>query len=115
MLTERRALQFAIALAACVPVGAGLGGVLLGPALTPGEPFGPSTDSHYRYLSGLLLGIGLIVVIGGLARLLGLILADALPSLPMRLALVMELVVTPALVLWQSRVSSRHKQPLLHK
>jgi hypothetical protein len=128
---ERRTLQVLVALASCVPVGAGLAGALLGPSLVPDEPFGPSTDSHYRYLSGLLLGIGLsfwaavpqierrtivlpalasIVVLGGLARLAGLFLAEAPPNLPMRLALVMELLVTPALAGWQWRLSRRTAQ-----
>jgi hypothetical protein len=121
---ERRFLQGAVALGCLVPLSAGLGGVLLGPALT-GDMAGPAGDSHYRYLSGLLLGIGLafvstlpaietkggrfrlltaIVVVGGLARALGYLLGD-FPSLPMLLALGMELLVTPALCLWQWRVA----------
>ena len=84
-----------------------------------------SADSHFRYLSGLLLAIGLcfwrlvptieregpaarmlafIVVIGGLARLASLI-GHGLPSLAMLGGLAMELVVTPLLCLWQMRVA----------
>ena len=83
-------------------------------------------DSHVRYLSGLLLGIGLvfwatipgierrgaifraltgIVFIGGLGRLLGVLIVGV-PSTPMAAALGMELVVTPLLCLWQSRVAA---------
>ena len=44
-----------------------------------------------------------VVVIGGVARLLGLALGDA-PAADVEVALAMELVVTPVLCLWQSRV-----------
>ena len=116
-----------MALAGLVPVGAGLAGVLLGPAMLDGLARPDALDSHVRYLSGLLLGIGLIfwslipriedhgkefrlltlvVVVGGLGRLYGMI-AVGLPPFSMRLALVMELVVTPLLCLWQWRLSAR--------
>lgn len=125
--TERRALQRVVALAGLVPVLGGLWGVLFGQAGLGGGAFDVSTDSHFRYLSGLLLGIGLlfwstipgietktslfrfltmVVVLGGLARLLGLWLTGV-PSLVMLAALGMELVVTPLLCLWQMRVASR--------
>lgn len=86
-------------------------------------------DSHFRYLSGLLLGIGLafittvpkietqelkmrlltgIVVIGGLGRLAGFAL-EGVPPLPMQLALGMECIVTPLLCAWQYRVARRYK------
>lgn len=84
-----------------------------------------SLDSHFRYLSGLLFALGLcfwsfiprieqktaearllafLVVIGGAARLAALIFVGV-PSIPMILAIVMELVLTPSLCLWQRRVS----------
>ncbi len=121
----RRALQAAVCLGAVVPLTAGGAGVWLGPAMLGDATAAPDLASHYRYLSGLLLGIGLafvalvprieratvpfrllttLVVAGGLARLAGLGL-DPLPSWPHRLALVMELVVTPLLCLWQARVA----------
>ena len=130
--TERRLLQGAVAIAGLVPVSAGAAGVLLGVAMMPGAAAtAHDLDSHLRYLSGLLLGIGLvfwsrvpaiekgpglfrvlaaIVVVGGLARLLGVLLAGSL-SLPMQLALVMELVVTPLLAVWQARVAGRAVSP----
>ena len=49
-------LQSAVGLASLVPILAGLFGVLAG-----AQMFGDGTDgmdSHFRYLSGLLLGIG---------------------------------------------------------
>ncbi|KAA2235396.1 DUF4345 domain-containing protein [Salinarimonas soli] len=124
MERERRWLQGAVALGCLVPLSAGLAGVVLGPALT-GDQAGVAGDSHYRYLSGLLLGIGImfvstipgierkgprfrlltgIVVIGGLGRALGYARMGA-PDLAITLALGMELAVTPLLCLWQARIA----------
>lgn len=123
---SRTALQFAIALAGLVPVGAGLAGVLLGPEMA-GPPGGTDLDSHVRYLSGLLLGLGLVfwasiptierraglvraltflVFTGGLARLLGVVLRGP-PSGAMLFGLAMELAVTPLLCLWQASIAER--------
>lgn len=127
MERERRLLQQAVGLGGIVPFAAGLYGVLFGTALT-GDVTSVSADSHFRYLSGLLLGIGicfwstipnieertgrfrlltLLVIIGGLARLAGF-LFTGLPSVFMIGGLVMELVVTPLLCLWQTRVANRY-------
>jgi hypothetical protein len=46
-----------------------------------------------------------IVVMGGIGRLIAL-LASGAPSPTMLAALVMELIVTPALALWQYRVAA---------
>ena len=126
---ERRYLQRTVALLALVPVSAGLFGVVFGPALT-GDHVSVSADSHFRYLSGLLLAIGilfwstvsgieektgrfrllaLLVVIGGLGRLTGLLLTG-IPSLYMLSSLALELVVTPILALWQMRVANRYAE-----
>ena len=123
---ERRLLQAAIALAGFVPVGAGLQGAILGAGMT-GAGGDIALDSMTRYLSGLLLGIGLafwqaiptieqrtarvrlltaIVALGGLMRLLGVILVGY-PGGPMIFGLCMELVVTPLICLWQTRVARR--------
>lgn len=125
----RRALQAAICVGALVPLSAGAAGVWLGPAMLGADAVPPDLASHFRYLSGLLLGIGIafvalvprieratvpvrlltaLVVAGGLARLAGLGL-DPLPAWPHRLALAMELGVTPLLCLWQARVARRAK------
>lgn len=119
---ERRALQIAVAVAGIVPVGGGLWGVLGGTSTV-----GAASASNARYLSGLLLGIGLtfwiaiptierrgtvfralaaIIVIGGLARLAGAVLVTGFPP-QVSLPLVMELGVTPALALWRERVERR--------
>lgn len=110
-----------IRLAAIIPITAGLAGVVTGAGFLS-EPAGPATASHLRYLSGLLLGLGLValwcaqalperrgvfslvcavVVLGGVARALGWVV-DGAPPWPHRLALLMELGVVPALW-WASR------------
>ena len=125
---ERRWLQKVVGVAGLVPFVAGLYGVVFGAALTGDAGLSAAGDSHYRYLSGLLFGIGLmfwsgipaierntgrfqiltlIVVVGGLARLFGLVLTG-MPSLTMVGALVMELGVTPLVCLWQFRVARQH-------
>ena len=124
-------LQAVVAIACLVPLGAGLAGILQGPAMIPGVEAVPvSLDSHYRYMSGIFLGVGLLfawtvpgierkgaafrlgtalVVLGGLARLLSLEL-EGPPGTPHLLGLGMELVVVPSLALWQARVARRHGQ-----
>jgi hypothetical protein len=124
---ERRALQTAVAIGSLVPIGTGGAGMLLGPQILPFVGWiSVDLDSHFRYMSGLLLAIGLgylstvpriethserfrlltyVVVTGGAGRLLAL-LADGLPSTVMLAALGIELLVTPCLALWQHRVAS---------
>jgi hypothetical protein len=119
-LLEKWALQACIASAGSVAVVGGGWGVLHGAGVNP------EATSHARYLSGLLFAIGVaswttlpdiarkagrlrllvaLVVIGGLCRLLGVVLGD-LPSWHVVGALVVELAVTPLLCLWQSRWST---------
>jgi hypothetical protein len=125
-MSPLRRLQIAVAIAGLVPVAAGLAGVLSGPAMTGDLPAvlsaATSLDSHFRYLSGLLLGIGLafwsliprilqrgamfrlltaIVVLGGLGRLWALLI-NGWPAPSMLAGLTMELLVTPALCAWQA-------------
>jgi hypothetical protein len=130
--TERRLLQAAIIAASLVPIAAGTAGILEGPAMLRGVhgPQPADLDSHYRYLSGLLLGIGigfiacvpriesrgavfralgLAVVIGGGARLLSLLETGA-PGPGHLFGLAMELGVVPVLLLWQGRVEKRALQ-----
>jgi hypothetical protein len=127
---ERRLLQITVALLGFIPVGAGLAGVLLGPAMLRIAAAGASADSHFRYLSGLLLAIGLcywrlvptieragpavrlltlIVVIGGLGRLISFF-GVGIPSPAMLGGLVLELLVAPLLWLWQMRVARGYAQ-----
>lgn len=125
--TERRLLQIAIAIACLVPFAAGGAGVLASTGMLKGvgAPTAVDLDSHYRYLSGLLLGIGLmfaacipriergtalfrglaiVVFCGGLARLLSLI-TFGVPGTGHLFGLAMELGIVPALALWQARVA----------
>jgi len=125
---ERRLLQLTVALLALVPVLAGLSGVLHGLDLLDARAaLSRDGDSHVRYLSGLILAIGLgfwstvprieaqgprfrllaaLVVIGGLARLYAVAVAG-LPAAGMVGGLVMELGVTPALALWREGLERR--------
>lgn len=126
---ERKLLQQSVAIVATLPVATGLYGVLFGQALT-GDAVSISAESHFRFMSGLLLGIGLcfwstlpkieektgrfrlltlLVVIGGLSRLIGLALTG-LPSLFMIGGLIIELIVAPVLCLWQTRVANRYAE-----
>ena len=122
-MLERRLLQIAVAVAGVVPVTAGALGALR-PELLLGGPAHALT--HGAYLSGLLLGLGLafwslistierqgrvfglltgLVVLGGLARAFTAARLGVW-SLPVVVPLVMEFGATPALWLWQRRVSS---------
>lgn len=124
---ERMFLQIAVAIAAVVPVGAGLGGIIYGPQFLE-LPNSASSWSHLHYLAGLLFAIGLIfwasipgiekyrerfalltliVFTGGVARLIGALALDDAPGKGMIFALVMELIVTPSLWAWQRRIASQ--------
>jgi hypothetical protein len=123
-MSEATALRLAVGIASLVPISAGFVGAAWGAAAfgLGGDGF---ADGHLRYLSGLLLGIGLafaasipriphasarvtllasIVGLGGLARLVGAIAAGS-ASRATLFALAMELLVTPAIALWQRRVA----------
>ena len=125
---ERRMLQGAVALACIVPLAIGALGVIRGPAMLHGVEGVPADlDSHFRYLSGLLFGLGLgfvscigkierrglrfrllgaIVVAGGVGRLVSL--ADAgVPGTGHLFGLAMELGVVPLLMLWQAGLARR--------
>lgn len=124
--SEKRLLQIVMALACMVPLAAGVLGMARGAAMVDVAQ-GATLDSHMRYLSGLLFGIGLafasaipaiethraritlltsFVAIGGLARLYG-VLVDGWPEPTMIFALGMELGVTPLVWLWQRRLAAR--------
>lgn len=126
---ETLALQSLVFAGASFAVAVGGWGVLH-PALSQS----PDLVSHGRYLSGLLLAIGCafwttvpdigrktgrlrlvagLVAIGGLCRLAGVALGDTL-SWSTTGALIMELMVAPALCLWQLRLTD-DAQGLGHK
>jgi hypothetical protein len=123
--SEKKLLQVIVALACTVPLTAGFSGVIRGVALL-GDG-NAVLDSHFRYLSGLLFGIGvcflstipaierhrvrfrlltILVVIGGIGRVFGVLQAGSLGA-AMYAAAGMELVVTPLLCLWQNRLAKR--------
>ena len=131
--TEKRLLQAATVLASVVPLSMGVWSVLRSAAVLKGvePPLPIDLDSHFRYLSGLLLGIGLVflaclrnierhrpvflalgfvILVGGLSRLLSVI-ELGWPTAGHRFGLVMELIVVPAIVVWQSRVARRFAIP----
>jgi len=125
-MSEKRLLQIAVAIASLVPILGGGFGVWQGLAMLGIAEPAAAAESHFRYLSGLLLGIGLcfvamvpriefrcagfrllaiVVVIGGSARLLLVALHGTSDRVTL-FALLMELVVTPSLALWQMRVAN---------
>lgn len=125
---ERRLLQSAVAVLALVPIAAGSIGLAEGiQAFDAQASLSRTGDSHLRYLSGLLLAMGLgywstvprieaqrvrfrmltaLVVIGGLGRLYAAALLG-LPAVTMIVGLGMELVVAPGLALWRERIDRR--------
>jgi hypothetical protein len=125
MVRERRALQVCVAIGALVPLSAGFAGAVAGGALT-GDVLSASGDSHMRYLSGLLLAMGLgfwttipaiehktdrfrlltlIVLTGGVFRVAAL-RDGPWPSPFMLGGAMMEVIVTPLLCFWQTRIAS---------
>ncbi|HZF42500.1 MAG TPA: DUF4345 domain-containing protein [Sphingomonadaceae bacterium] len=128
-MTEKRLLQVAVALGGAFSLFFAGTSVIEGMrVLTVGDPrLDIDLDSHFRYLSGIFLGailalyscipaierkgsrfrlVGVLIVCGGLARLLGLLI-NGVPGNGHLYGLAMELFVTPMLLLWQARVARR--------
>ncbi len=124
---EKRLLQAVILIACIVPLTAGPTGISRGAAWMAHGPVTPDLDSHFRYMSGIFTGVGLaflscvraietkgyrlrmlvaFVVLGGMARAFSWEQVGA-PDLGNRFGLVMELVVTPLIALWQWRLARR--------
>lgn len=125
---EKRFLQAIVAVLAITPILVGLAGVIVGPVfLHVRRPWPVDLDSHFRFLSGIFLVIGiawftcvpaieakttrfrflaLLTFCGGLARLLSLI-ASGTPSAGHLAGLSVELIAVPLLVIWQQRIA-RH-------
>jgi hypothetical protein len=125
---SRRKLQIATAILAMVPTVTGLLG-LMGLAdphyADMGLPANATLDSQLRFYNGVWLGVGLtafwllprietettlfrvlwlMIFIGGLGRLMSLILAG-MPFAPFIGFTVLEVVGAPLFVLWQSKVA----------
>jgi hypothetical protein len=127
--TEKRLLQGTVFLLAIIPILAGGAGILLGPDIYLNNlAYTRSFDSHFHYLSGLLFAVGmgywvcvphielkhgaitiltLIVFIGGLSRM-SIIPIDGFPGWGMSLALLLEVVITPLLWVWQTHLAHRY-------
>lgn len=125
---ERTALLTTIAALGILPVATGTMGMLLGPAGTPGgEPTNASVDSEYRFANvfwtaaGVLLWWSLrkpeeraastrltlsLASAGALPRLLS-IRRTGLPHPVFRGALLLELLIVPAVLAWHVRVIER--------
>lgn len=125
---EKRVLQIVIGIACLVPLSAGSTGVLRGAAWLQHGAVATDLDSHFRYVSGIFLGVGFafgscipsveckgarlrmlvaFVVLGGLARLFSLAQVG-LPGAGMQFGLAMELAVTPIIALWQAGFAKRY-------
>ncbi len=122
---SKRLLQTCVGILCCVPLSASLAGIVMGPATFGAtDAAAAGLDSHFRYLSGLFLGIAIgfvscipgietkgarfraltaCVVLGGLARA-GSWAAVGMPEWPHLAGLGFELVATPALAFWQARL-----------
>jgi hypothetical protein len=125
---EKRLLQAVMTVTLLLPLTAAVAGVTGGPRFLGHPPVIPiDLDSHFRYISGLFLGMLLLfascipaverkgprlrllafmVFIGGLFRFYSLV-AIGMPSLGHRIGLGIELVELPLLLLWQMRVARR--------
>jgi hypothetical protein len=123
---EKHALQCVVGALAAIPVLAGLEGIVSGPEfLGVGHSWPADLDSHFRFLSGIFLAMGVawyscipaieanaarfqllaaLTFAGGLARLFSLGVAGP-PSLGHLGGLGIELIVVPLLVLWQARIA----------
>lgn len=122
---ERLILQIVCALAALVPLTFGTIGIMRGASWLAKGPVATDLDSHFRYLSGIFLMVGIgfasciprievrserfrllgaMVILGGLARALSLAQLGA-PSTGHLFGLGMELGVVPLLLIWQSRIA----------
>ncbi|MBZ9675556.1 DUF4345 domain-containing protein [Mesorhizobium sp. ES1-1] len=125
--STKMALQIVVGMLAATPVLVGLAGVLAGPSfLHVRAPWPADLDSHFRFLSGFFLAIGIgwyscipgieakterfrllaaCTFAGGLARLVSLITAGP-PSTGHLAGLCVELLAVPLLVWWQGRIAN---------
>ena len=120
---ERKLLQIAFALAGLVLIGFGLVGVFFGADFADLSRH-VEMDSYFRFLKGVLLGIGLIywssipdierhgerislvtfiLVLGAVPRLIAVI-GHGVPTIGILISLAGELIVAPLLWLWHQRV-----------
>jgi hypothetical protein len=120
---ERKLLQIAFALAGLVLIVFGLAGVFFGANFVDLSG-NVEIDSYFRFLKGVLLGIGLIywssipdiarhgervslvtfiLVLGAVPRLIAVI-GHGVPTIGIMISLAGELIVAPLLWLWHQHV-----------
>lgn len=121
---QRLLLQIVIGIIALVPIFVGLNGIFRGPdMLVKAYNYPIQVDSHFRYLSGLPVAMGvlllrslptidrdgndlrrvsLLIFIGGLGRLWGLISVGLETGAVV--ATFVELFILPFVCLWQNQV-----------
>ena len=126
-----RTLQWLVAIGGLVPVLAGVLGIGLGAGfIVPQAALPIPVDSHWRYLSGLLLGLGIgfwstipnitqngatfrlltaIVIAGGIGRAWSWVVVGD-PGSAMTFGLIMELFVTPMAAVFQYAVARQAHQ-----
>ena len=133
-MRSRRALLIVLAIVGVIPVLTGAARIVGGLRFSPDDiTTTPYLDSEYRFLSvwwvaaGVLLWWSLrrpgqravvtrflltVMVLGGLARLVGAVL-DGLPPAPFQASMAIELLGIPALLLWHRRTfpSQPAKEP----
>ncbi|MGY2127718.1 DUF4345 domain-containing protein [Blastococcus sp. SYSU DS0617] len=127
----RRGLQITLGALAAIPLASGLAGALVGPASLPGGgAAAPDVESEYRYThaiyaaaapliwsalprieqrGALVRGVSGALFAGGAARLLAW-RRTGRPSPALVGATALELLGTPALVVWQHRVATRARR-----
>jgi hypothetical protein len=126
---EKRLFQIVMLMVLLVPLSGALIGIVHGPEGFDRTAGGVTLDSHFRYLSGLLLAmvalfascvpgierngarlrlVAILPITGGLARLLSLIVAGV-PSWQHVTALGIELGVVPLILFWQARLARRFR------
>ena len=130
MNRERRLLQAVVALLCLIPLSTAASGILGGAEWLARETVRPDLDSHFRYLSGIFLGmafgfascipaierqgarfrlLGMMVVLGGLARAWSLVEVGA-PSAGHLAGLCVELGAVPLVLLWQASLQRRWRR-----
>lgn len=132
-MVSRRGLQVVLAVLATVAVASGLYGMLAGPTALPGAgPVDATVDSEYRFVNAFWFAAGVVVwwavprvhrattvlratlgtvILGGLARLLA-VAVSGWPHPVFLGALGVELVVVPAVLLWQARVADAARRAM---
>jgi hypothetical protein len=123
----KKGLQITLAILSVIPLVIGLLGITQGTARwLPTTSITPDFDSHYRYIAGYYLSLGMLgfwmipkieqhtelfrivcasIFMGGVGRTVSIVRVG-MPSLPMLMFTGLELCF-PLLLLWQAKISRR--------